>query len=165
MPISRTVGSTQLEWVVVNSFLPTCKRKGWYCHGTSLFSFSHQPFRYPAGFRSSLTRSLPPITWRSPPNAILRAKKQILAKSLSTLCGRKIWVIRRFSVCHNLPVFPCSLFPGYGSRDNLGRRDVAGKKIGMPKQGSQGTWPAGFRTTTFCRILLASSWTARKLTH
>jgi hypothetical protein len=39
---------TQLNWVVTNSFLPTCEQKGWCCHDTGLFSFSYQSFRYSA---------------------------------------------------------------------------------------------------------------------
>ncbi len=52
----------QLNWVVTSSLLPTCKRKGWCCHDTGLFSFFHQSFPHPTVFDRLSYRSLSTLT-------------------------------------------------------------------------------------------------------
>ena len=68
----------QLWPVVENKILPTSKRKGWYRHGASLFSFI-PVFSLSGGYStedmSTLSRSLYLITSRTSKNPVSRLKR------------------------------------------------------------------------------------------
>jgi hypothetical protein len=103
----------QLSWVVTNSFLPTCKRKGWCCHDTGLFSFSTSLFvirRFSCGsLPVSVGHNL-----RVTPTSHFEAKNVNFGqKSLDSLKVEKSGLTSKSLIDHNPTVFRAACFLGY----------------------------------------------------